>query len=104
MTLVAAVLAFECGSARAGNPDPRKCHWNNALQCASGAATLAVRRSLAKRLSIPTFYGDVTCLPRSPKFLLWACTLKTSPNLPKTATVKFWATSTGWHTRVTLGS
>jgi hypothetical protein len=102
IALVALLAAVFAATAIAGNPDPRKCHWNNARQCGGDAATLAVRHALAKHLGTTAFYGDVTCLPRGSKFLLWGCTMKTSPGLPKSATVKFWATSTGWHTRLTL--
>ena len=47
--------------------------------------------------------ANISCVSKSRKSVLWACSWRSRPtDIPGAATVKFWATSSGWHTRVTI--
>lgn len=104
-TLIAA-LAFGA-VARAGQPDPRNCGYSKSkAQCAKQAAVTALRRKqtlLIDHHSGLHWDANITCVSKSRKSVLWACSWRSRPtDIPGAATVKFWATSSGWHTRVTI--
>lgn len=119
--LIALVISalLVTASALAGKPDPRKCYRidsNNQpttelsapSTCARTAAMMALERKLAILHPVPNtvlWQGPVNCHPGDQKFLLWQCgygqDYATDPSAYN-ATVKFWATKTGWHTLVTI--
>jgi hypothetical protein len=80
--------------------------FNNPAQCGKAAAVRAVRIKEARLTGHPyDGHGDIqwdasnlTCSRMNRKNLLWACTWAQGK-----ASVKFWATSNGWHTLVTIG-
>jgi hypothetical protein len=105
LALVALLAALTLtAAASAGSPDPRTCTSSKLpARCSKQAAVKALRLKMAKVLRTRTWDAHITCAQRSPKYLLWACTWKSNPtDTPGRARVRFWATSTGWHTRVTV--
>jgi hypothetical protein len=107
IALVALLAAVFAATAIAGNPDPRKCSYSTIrAQCAHDNAVSALRRKQSLILygkANTRWTADITCTAKSAKLLLWACKWTAGP-APHAATVKFWATSTGWHTQVALAA
>ena len=97
IALIASVLvAVFAGTAVAATRDPRVC--TTSKKPTYGCAQYSAEKAVRARVSAASV--NLYCKSTDPKFLRWSCTW--GRTTIGHGSVRFYATSTGWHTKVTL--